>query len=167
MNIKEVFFRISPDIEYDSTGFLPQAPDGDFSRLSPRLVLLLNCDKEIIEVDAKYIEKNGTERGPYHFLFDRKKLTMNMRKQGVSDAMYWVKASASDALRVGHEISSLNDDLIDKIMYGIDKKIPDTDFGFIAKKEETFEKKVNGPIGYVSSQIFFKDGTSTDIRIYK
>jgi hypothetical protein len=174
-NVKEFFYCIKPDTEYRSTGFTRQI---DSQTGLPRPSLNIPNEKfGLMEIDVKYADLEGKEQGPFHFEYDLDQFEMDMMKE-------YVLSHVNKWINVGHSYITLSSSLfinarvcgvIEMVMYGINKESPDTPFilrldeaGFSSGRnpwEILLEEEVID-VQYVSAQIFFKDGTSTDIRIY-
>ena len=184
-NVKEYFYRIKPDVEYRSTGFMPET-NPTTGLPYPNLVIP-NEKNGLIEIDVKFTDLKSKEHGPYSFKFDSAQLEMSAVKNFVlHDVKNWINVRRSS---LGHGVSSgllwtrvavdnsfFNNSRIRnavvKIMYGINKETPDTPFEFLPDmRNKIFDYQrilisEEDNIQYVSAQIFFIDGTSTDIRIF-
>jgi hypothetical protein len=51
---------------------------------------------------------------------------------------------------------------MEKILYGLNKETPDTEW-----PPDSTKVTVRGKVQYIAAQVFFKDGTSTDVKILR
>ena len=175
--VREYFYRIKPDTEYRSTGFMRQtnvATGLPFPNMS-----IPNEKNGIIEIDVKFSDLNGKERGPFSFKFDSEKLDLDQAKYFVQNLIKdWIRVRRSLPIPGVPEenISTFVeiDDAfftarvrgaVEKIIYGVDKETPDTLFTGYRDNRRMLACSNEDSIQYASAQIFFKDGTSTDVRI--
>jgi len=173
-NVKEFFYRIKPDTEYRSTGFVSNA---NITGLLLPSMVIPNEKHGLIEIDVKYTDLKGREQGPYNFEFDTEQVEMDAVKYLVLNYIdEWIIVRPS-YVKVDNVFvyNTQVRDTIEKVMYGINKETPDTPF--ILQDNEAklnigrnpgeilIDEEVRG-VQYVSVQVFFKDKTSTDIRIY-
>ena len=181
--VKEFFYRVKPDTEYRSTGFLQQTNPA--TGLPYASLVIPNNKRGLLEIDVKFTDAQNKEQGPYSFEFNTDQLEIAAIKDSLRDNIdnwFSVRRRVPD-LKTGRGWTSVDmdrmlltlhrrSDAIAKVMYGINKETPDMTFDlwreltgevdydwFILSSEED-------SIHYVSEQIFFNDGTSTDVRIF-
>ena len=185
-DVKEFFYRIKPDEEYRSTGFMPQT--NPTTGLPYPNMVIPNEKHGLIEIDVKFKDVKGREQGPYSFKFDSVQLEIDAAKDFVlNQANNWIRVRRplpvrgvsaehiSTFVHIDHSLFSTSArNLISKVMYGINKETPDTPFEFLpisamANAGFDYRKILDSKednIQFVSAQVFFKDGTSTDVRVY-
>ncbi len=162
--IKEFLYRISPDIEFHSTGknFYTQYPEQR-----------INYDKTsgIVDIDVKYIDQNNEESDVWHFSFDIEREIFKLKKHNILTLINepWVEAhrvSNKDWLMTYVSISSYSRGILESIVYGINTLSPDIK---INPDSVGYDNEIlNCPAGqvkFVSSYLIFTDGTSSDIRV--
>lgn len=93
-------------------------------------------------------------------------------------AGYWIRVTRAASMVSPEDIttfvemnaglfSSRTRNTVAKVMYGINQKTPDTIFeGFLNWPSRQIHTCIENSIQYVSAQVFFIDGTSTDIRVF-
>lgn len=162
-NIKEFLYRISPDVEFHSTGqnVYTQYPEHR-----------INYDKNsaIADIDIKYIDQNGEESNVLHFSFDVKQEIFNLKKQQtLTFNEPWIEARRvlkTDFLMAHIFVQSYAKGILAAIVYGINTLSPDITAD-PASLEYNYEilNCPAGQIDFVSSYLLFTDGTSSDIRV--
>lgn len=171
-NVKEFLYRISPDVEYRSTGFLRQltpetgSPVPDFTIENTQM-------NGVVELDVKYIDTSDKEHGPWAFSFDIDAERFNLRRQFILNIEEpWVELYRS-AGRTFAEINiplfpTVREGFIKAIVCGIDTEAPDTVFTpeTILQLEDPLQiiDQEEDNIQYITSYLLFGDGTSSDIR---
>ena len=172
-NVEEFFYRIKPDTEYRSTGFMQKT--NNTTGLSLPNTLILNEKHGLVEIDVKYTDLEGREQGPFSFELDTDQIEMDAVKYFVlHQAGEWIKIGP--AVMLNRLLSGRVGNRIEKVMYGVNKQMPDTpiflkyDKARVSRglnpREILSDEKIRD-VQYVSAQIFFADGTSTDVRIYQ
>jgi hypothetical protein len=163
--VKEIFYRIEPETEYRSTGFMPST--NPITGLPyPNLRIPGSLTPSIVKIDVKYTDSNDTERGPYNFAFDLDRIVLDATKKDLLDSngMFWIHRSEEDEfshLWLNHY--TFNEPAragIEKILYGLNKETPDTEWPPDSTRVTAGER-----VQYISAQVLFKDGTSTDVRV--
>ena len=62
-------YRISPDVEYRTTGFMRETNPTTGAKY-PDMTINTGRSEGIVELDVKYLGADGSEHGPYPFRFD-------------------------------------------------------------------------------------------------
>ena len=179
-NVKEFLYRISPDKSFHSTGFLNQI-NPNTNLPYPALSIYNNVNSSIAEIDVKFIDDNNIESSVWHFSFDvahelfklNKNLILNFNMPWVSAEQYKIFTTnkvTSEASLSPFMFSEEIRSSISHLFYGINNEIPDREVDF--NNLDTYEPYVlfrtnDASIRFVSSQIIFKDRSSSDIRISK
>ena len=147
----------------------------------PALSIYNNVNSSIAEIDVKFIDDNNIESSAWHFSFDvahelfklNKNLILNFNMPWVSAEQYKIFTTnkvTSEASLSPFMFSEEIRSSISHLFYGINNEIPDREVDF--NNLDTYEPYVlfrtnDASIRFVSSQIIFKDGSSSDIRISK
>lgn len=179
-NVKDFFYRISPDKSFHSTGFLNQI-NPNTNLPYPALSIYNNVNSSIVEIDVKFIDDNNIESSVWHFSFDvahelfklNKNVILNFNMPWVSAEQYKIFTTnevTSEASLSPFMFSQEIRSSIRHLFYGINNEIPDREVDF--NNLDAYEPYVlfrtnDNSIRFVSSQIIFKDGSSSDIRISK
>ena len=175
-NAKEFLYRISPDINYKSTGFYPQNNKSEQDMpLSPQLTIINTKLAGIICLDIKYIDKNDKEHEPLTFSFNLDDERFKLRKKFIlNQTAPWVNTYRLERLNTTFFMtapifySSAADETVKALVYGLNTDQPDITLTqkSIRALEEPFQILMteNNNIKYVTSYILFNDGTSSDIR---
>ena len=175
-NAKEFLYRISPDINYKSTGFYPQNNKSEQDMpLSPKLTIVNTKSNKIICLDIKYIDKNDKEHEPLTFSFNIDDERFKLRKKFIlNQTAPWVNTYRLERLNMTFVMtdpvfySSTADETVKALVYGLNTDQPDITLTqkSIRALEEPFQILMteNNNIKYVTSYILFNDGTSSDIR---
>jgi hypothetical protein len=167
--VKEIFYRVEPQTEYRTTGPMPQTNPAT-GLPYPNLIIWSGEKRGVAKIDVKYTDLGGAEWGPYGFAFDLDRLFLEATKKSLSDgipgkdAFWFGVAEDGDITRINLNPYSFNMTAragIEKIMYGLNKETPDAEWPTDGANV-TVEKKIQ----YISAQIFFRDGASTDIKIF-
>lgn len=177
-NIKEFFFRISPDIHFRSTGFMNQINPLN-NQHYPEPLIRNNIHNGIAYIDVKYIDFSGHESKIWHFSFDIDAEHLNLCKQYILHSNFnWVglKRFNNNTIIFVHPdllVSYQGKKSIKRIIYGLNSDMPDSDISpqFFYDNQ----MKVANPyaiftttddyIKSVSSYLIFNDGSSSDIRV--
>lgn len=177
---REIFYRVSPDQDFRSTGFSSERNPTTKERYVQHTIDLKKRPQ--YELELKYVDQAGGLHGPRLFGIDLHEEYMREVWKAL-DSADWVtfsKGRNTDIqIDIFRELWSLGAgwNVIDRIVYGINKKVPnrmrekpkpgedsspsaDVAGRFLAKN--TAEK-----VWFVSMQIFFSDGTSSDVRIFE
>lgn len=177
-NVKEFLFRISPDKSFHSTGFLRQF-NPNTNLPYPAMSIHNNLSSGRADIDVKFINDHNVESSVWHFSFDVPHELFKLNKYFILHAdMPWVSAEQYKIFTTGNVTSnaSLSPFMFSKeirssikhFFYGINKEIPDreVDFNNLDPYEPYVLFRTNDDsIRFVSSQIIFIDGSSSDIRI--
>ena len=171
---KEFLYRVKPDTEYHSTGFIPQS--------SYPNMIIENLQKEgTINLDVKYIDHSGHEHGPWSFSFDidterfklKKQVILNIKEPWIEiyRLTYADATAATFVMLYPTLILPRNDDTISAVIYGLNTNKPETiltheDILNLEQSPQIAEHE-DDDIKYASSYLIFKDGTSSDIRYSK
>ncbi len=178
LNVKEFLYRISPDISFHSTGFLQQI-NPNTNLPYPDMSIHNHLSSGRAEIDVKFIDDHDTESSIWHFSFDVPHELFKLNKYFILNPdLPWVSAEQYKIFTTGKVTSnaSLSPFMFSKeirssikhIFYGINKEIPDreVDFNNLDPYEPYVLFRTNDDsIRFVSSQIIFTDGSSSDIRI--
>jgi hypothetical protein len=123
-----------------------------------------------MKIHVKYTDSGGAKRGPFSFTFDLDRLFLDETKKALSDDMPGYKVPWFNVAREGQSTHiALNpyqfDETaragIEKILYGLDQRTPNARWP-LGEARVTTGKNVR----YISAQVVFKDGASTDVRIF-
>ena len=180
-NVKQFLYSISPDILFHSTGFLNRF-NTDNNSPYPELYIPNSLSNGIIDIDLKFIDEHDSESNIWHFSFDialeRFKLNKNFILSLNSHS--WVAANQYKDLTTNEIIIEVSlspflfaDEIRSAILhlfYGINTELQniEVDFDNLDFYEPYLLLKTNKSyINFVSSQIIFSDGSSSDIRISK
>ena len=179
-DVKEFMFRISPDVQFRSTGFLSQI---NASRNLPYPDTLIKNEirNGVAEIDVEYLDFNDNLSDTWHFSFDIDYERFNLCKQYILQSnapwavinKYTFNNDTDILLRSNLLISYQGKNSIKSIVYGINTDKPDTSVELQYMLDN--QMKVANPylifstednyVKSVSSYLIFKDGTSSDIRI--
>lgn len=179
INAKEYFYRISPDKEFHSTGFILQ---NDLTY--PNMTIKNSKTRGTINLEIKYLADNNIESKIWEFYFNIENEKFNLDKKFIlSTKEAWVEAKKTydypqekyyvtvDVSPVIFSNSSQN--VIESCVYGINKEAPDITINLV-KDREKFDKwyaqgqlleDKDNYIKFISSYLIFKDNSSSDIRI--
>ena len=170
-DVKEFFYRISPDINFHSTGFIEQNNPNNEEQY-PNPIIKYKEYSDVAEIDVKYINNIGKESEVWHFSFDLEQERFKLQKQ---NTLTYVKNSWLEARRVGDkdfimiDVPMLNFSagILDAIIYGVNTLSPDIRLDVYDIDFDYWEvlRRPAGQIDFVSSYIVFTDGTSSDIRV--
>lgn len=162
-DVKEFFYRISPDINFHSTGFIEQNnPNNEEQYPNP----IINYKEyfDVAEIDVKYINNIGKESEVWHFSFDLEQERFKLQKQ---NTLTYVKNSWLEARRVGDKdfiminVPMLNYSagILDSIIYGVNTLSPDIRLDVYDIDFDYWEvlRRPAGQIDFVSSYIVFTD----------
>lgn len=176
---REIFYRVSPDRDFRSAGFSSERNLLTKERYAQHTIDLK--ERPRYELEVKYADRGGGMHGPRTFGVDLHEEFMK-EVQKALDSVDWVtfsKGRGTDIqLDVFRELWPLGAgwNVIDKIAYGVNKKSPnrvrerpkhgkDLPFAGIADRFLAVETKEK--VWFVSVQIFFPDGTSSDVRVFE
>ncbi|MBR1603319.1 MAG: hypothetical protein IJ667_07760 [Synergistaceae bacterium] len=167
-NIKEIFYKISPDKNFTSTGF------NDLNY--PYLIIEPEKNKnydDFIEIALKYIDVDGKEYGTWNFVFDVKSERLKLSKNFFINYFgEWLhKFYSPDKIIVAaHDFNSeYADNIVKAVAYGINTDTPDKIL--ILNNDNTHRNKniilntnknKSHDYKYISSYLIFSDGTSSD-----
>lgn len=181
-NIKEYFYRISPDREFHSAGFMPEINPNTGSPY-PKIVINGSDMKGTVYFEVKFIGPDDKESETKKFSFDIEEEKYRLYKQNIMrQDSAWITAgrvvfmNGKEYTRIDIQpflFTEQGRTYIDTIMYGFNKKIPDTRLN-LAEYLHTLDPydsyltihfTEDDYIDFVSSYLIFKDGSSSDIRI--
>ena len=177
-------YRISPDAEYRSTGFMREINPATGAKY-PDMTIDTGRSEGVVELDVQYLGTDGVERGPYPFSFD---LDAVRFENGKDWALHFIDEWLSvyrlaEPQREGEGTTFVtidpglfSDEVLDVvsgIVYGINTRTPDTEMTM----KEILELKEQGiyelltseedVVACASAQLLFKDGTSSDVRVFE
>ena len=168
-NIKEFLYRISPDAQFHSTGFLPQInPKNNLPY--PKTTIQNNIPHGNAHIEVKFKDYGGHESEPWFFSFDIDAVRFNLCKQNIlSSKEVWLEAR-----KVGHKVflmpsamlsSTYSKSSVQSLVYGINTSSPDTTVSIydISIYELLTLNAQN--ISFISSYLIFDDGSSSDVRV--
>ena len=178
LNVKEFLFRISPDKSFHSTGFLNQI-NPNTNLPYPNMSIHNNVRSGQAKIDVKFIDDQDIESSIWHFSFDVPHELFKLNKNFILNFnMPWVSAEQYKNFSTNEVTSevSLSPFMFSKeirssikhLFYGINHELPDreVDFNNLNSYEPYVLFRTNDDsIRFVSSQIIFIDGSSSDIRI--
>ena len=174
---KEIFYRLTPEADFRSSGFLQHFDPTSGTRL-PNNMFLTNIVPTLL-VQVKYIGTDDNEYGPFDIELDiAKEALNNVKNQLLAEHIPWVEFRVADLvekrLSVFTSIFATHGSTyaVEKIFYGINTKKPNIEREPLGTSDSNNR---NGDLGevdgdktdFVSVQIFFKDGTRSDVRIYE
>lgn len=187
-DIKEIFFRISPDIQFHSTGFLPKSQSNNIPL--PSLVIPNDLFSGNIDIFVKFISLDNIESDIFHFSFnaalERIKIIKNFILKIKSPWLivendYYMDDIIFAEWRTFIKINTplLSKSILDNIEYIFYKINDENNYIRVSVKNINF---YDYKIGYshtrtlnnsrkdiqsVTSYLTFYDGSSSDIRISK
>lgn len=178
INVKEFLYRISPDKSFHSTGFLNQI-NPNTNLPYPNMSIHNNVNSGEAVIDIKFIDDQDLESSIWHFSFDVPHELFKLNKNFILNFnMPWVSAEqyknfsthkvTSEASLSPFMFSKEIRSSIKHLFYGINHELPDreVDFNNLNSYEPYVLFRTNDDsIRFVSSQIIFIDGSSSDIRI--
>lgn len=178
LNVKEFLFRISPDKSFHSTGFLNQI-NPNTNLPYPNMSIHNNVRSGQAKIDVKFIDDQDIESSIWHFSFDVPHELFKLNKNFILNFnMPWISAEQYKNFSTNEVTSeaSLSPFMFSKeirssikhLLYGINHELPDreVDFNNLNSYEPYVLFRTNDDsIRFVSSQIIFIDGSSSDIRI--
>ena len=182
--IKQFYYRVSPDTEYRSTGSTLQTNPVTGLKY-PEPSIITGQTHGLIQLDIKYTDALDAEHGPYSFQFDLDKVRLEAGKDyflKYADPWITVKRRMSGTNEkfavmitfVKTDPSLFSDramETISAILCGVNSKTPVTEVPIKAVRNvgylgssliETEEDTVD----FISAQLLFRDGTSSDVRIF-
>jgi hypothetical protein len=167
--VKEIFYRVEPQAEYRSTGSMPQTNPAT-GLPYPNLSIRGDKKQGDMKIHVKYTDSKGAEQGPYVFTFDLDQLFLDATKKALSGDILgpkvaWFHADRERNLaRIRLNPYSFNEIAragIEKLLYGVNRETPNAEWPLGDMRITT-----EGKLQYISGQIIFKDGSSTDVRIF-
>jgi hypothetical protein len=178
---REIFYRTSQAGDFKSTGFA-SITTADGTRFPIHSVTLKNSPEAGLFV--KYTDIEGTSHGPYRIQIDPERDRME-RARSILDSMDWVEidlgrdgTTVSTKLHTEIFFRMRADDILERIMYGINKRTPnrervlprwgdeDEEFQFPETWQVLYSSGPEEKIWFVSAQLFFSDGSCSDVRIF-
>lgn len=176
---REIFYRVSPDRDFRSAGFSSERNSMTKERYAQHTIDLKERPK--YELEVKYADRGGRMHGPRTFGVDLHEEFMKEVRKAL-DSVDWVtfsKGRGTDIqLDVFRELWPLGAgwNVIDKIAYGVNKKSPnrvrerpkpDKELPFADITDRFLAVETKEKVWFVSMQIFFSDGTSSDVRVFE
>ena len=168
-DIKEFFYRISPDTQFLSTGFSPQInPKNNLPY--PKTVIQNNNIHGISHIEVKYLDFNGHESKSWFFSFDIDAVRFNLCKQNILNSKeVWLEAR-----KVNDKVflmpyallsSTYGKSSVHSLVYGINTSSPNTTVSIydISIYELLTLNAQN--VSFISSYLIFDDGSSSDVRV--
>lgn len=158
-NLKEVFYRISPETEYHSTGF------NDIQY--PNLLIDPGQKQGPITLDVKYVDTEGKEHGPWTYSFDITKERFELSKNFFLHQMgSWMKVYyMTDPVVIELDFDSkYADNVVKSVALAINKDTPEAMIPIEKGKPVKGELVPAKDIEYIMTYLVFADGTSSDIR---
>ena len=184
-NAKEYLCRISPDKSFHSTGFIRKINEKK-SVSVPSPVIVGNRLEGIAVIDVKFINGNNNESSVWHFTVDINSERFKLYKQFILNSeATWIYASYhsfDDTTRIRLDrllFSPIARDCVDEVIYSVNNsslniKLNYSHYYQLYKKGNVFDPYTISEIGgkgtdinSIFSQVIFKDGSSSDVRIYK
>ena len=172
----EIFYRIDGQGEFISTGYFDIVYQ-DSGEKKPKNWFGLPDDAQVVKeyIEFKYKDRNGSINGPFKYEWYKKlpsgeildpkaESDIKMLKQ---TSNHWVSnAGRKDIVYFTHILSY--GDGVERIVYGINKDVPDTElpkpYSTKTEADNTYKEAPN--IQKVSVQIYFKDETKSDVKIF-
>lgn len=172
---KEIFYKLDSDTDFKSTGFL-QHVDTVSGLNMPNATFWTNI-AQTLAVQTKYIGLDDKEYGPFTTEVDvAKEALENVKRQLLAEHIPWITFHRGDLEGKLVELSTSvfathgSTYAIEKVLYGINTKEPNLvqePTGPSDYSDSRLGKVDRADTDFVSMQILFKDGTRSDIRIYK
>ena len=185
-NIKEIFFRISPDIQFHSTGFLPKSLSNNIPL--PSIVIPNDLFSGSVDIFVKFISLDNIESNTFHFSFNTALERIKIIKNFILDIKspwlivehdYYMDNVIFADWRTFIKINTplLSKPILDNIEYIFYKINDDNYYTRVSVKNINFYDYKRGyphtrtlhnsrkDIQSVSSYLTFYDGSSSDIRI--
>ena len=176
---REIFYRVSPDRDFRSAGFSSERNPVTKERYAQHTIDLKEWPR--YELEVKYADQGGGMHGPQTFGVDLHEEFMEEVRKAL-DYVDWVtfsKGRKTDIqLDVFRELWPLGAgwNVIDKIAYGVNKKSPnrvrerpkpDKELPVADIADRFLAVETKEKVWFISMQIFFSDGTSTDVRVFE
>ena len=168
-DIKEFLYRISPDAQFHSTGFMPQInPKNNLPY--PKTTIQNNTPHGIAHIEVNYLDFIGHVSEAWFFSFDIDAVRFNLCKHNILNSKeVWLEARKvndkvflmpSPALSSTYGKSSVH-----SLIYGINTSSPDTSVSIndISIYELLTLNAQN--ISFISSYLIFNDGSSSDVKV--
>ena len=183
-NAKEYFYRISPDKDFRSAGFIRKIKSNK-NVSAPSTVIINGQLDGIADIDVKFLDDDSNESSVWHFAVDINSERFKLYKQSILNSeATWIYASYhnfDDTTRIRLDrllFSPIARDCIDEVIYSINNsslnvKLNYSHYYQLYKKGNVFDpytiSEIDGKgadINSIFSQVIFKDGSSSDVRIY-
>lgn len=178
-NVKQFLYCISPDILFHSTGFLNRF-NPDTNSPYPELYIPNSLSSGIADIFLKFIDQHDTESNIWHFSFDLTLERFKLNKHFILSLHNhpWVSANQYNDLYTNKIIIDVSlspflfapeiRSAIQHLFYGINNEQPDIEVVF--NNLDFYEpyvllKTSKNYINFISSQVIFIDGSSSDIRL--
>ena len=184
-NIKEFLYCISPDNVFHSTGFLQQINPNNNSPY-PNTSIQISQTDGIAYIDVKFIDEKNIESPIWHFSFDvsfeyfklNKNYILNTKQDWV-EIYHYIGNYETNEIITELLLNPLllfyeSKNSVKYLLYGINTKTPNIEVSIENYKPTTHNRfspnslfmTSKNDIDFVSSQIVFLDGSSSDVRIY-
>ena len=160
--MKEVFYRISPETEYHSTGF------NDIHY--PNLLIESEQKQGHITLDVKYLDTVRKEHGPWTYSFDITKEWFELSKDFILHQMEsWMTVYyMTDPVVIKLDFDSKHEDnVVKSVALAINKDTPEAMITIEKGKPIEGYLKESKNIQYIMTYLVFDDGISSDIRRMK
>lgn len=178
---REIFYRIDGTGEFKSTGFFNDYIDPATGKPMAKTWFMLQeaeAPKEYIEF--KYLDLNNKESQIFKINWVNKDANGNPLDPKMESAIKWVKETTKDHWVSFEGITergvvyfsffgSPNDQQpVEKAIYGVNKDTPDTVLqGPYIHTSDSYTLKITDDFEKISLQLFFKDGTKSDVKIFR
>ena len=184
-NVKEYFYRISPDKNFHSTGFIRRI-NANESISTPSTVIINRQLTGTADIDVKFLDSANNESSVWHFSVDMASERFKIYKQFILNSeTAWIyaryyKFDDTTRIRISNVLfSPIAGECVEDVIYSINNSSLDTSLNFsnyykLYKKGNVFDPYTissiegnNADIRSIFSRVIFKDGSSSDIRISK
>lgn len=175
IHVKEVFYKMEENDEFESLGFL-DSRNPDTGEPLPRMqVTGLKLEHGNYPIWVKYLDIKNTEYGPFKLEFDTKKTLINNSKEALNNNKEWLRFSdPKDSMPGRHIISferlTIHRHVLKDINYSLDNENLDKSFAFTPSTElspdegEPFMTTVPSSTKWVMVKLSFIDGSELEAR---
>ncbi len=142
----------------------------------------LPSDAEAMDLEIKYLDAKGVEQGPYVLPFDPQATLYASIKDTYMAAserqwvafQYWENDDAPNHVNVSFPVLDYPC-VVERAVYAVDSDTPDQELEFAAcnpqkplhvTRDGSQILRVSPDTGYVSLQVYYKDGEVTDVKRY-
>ena len=179
---EEIFVKL-PGGDFESLGMTNNRHPVT-GAVMPKMDFDLPMEAEAMDISVKYRDSKGVDQGPYTLPFDPdatlydtvKNTYMAAGKNQWVHFQYWEGWDEDDPDYVNVQFPVLDYPcVIERAVYAIDSDVPDTELNFApCNKLKPLESSRDGSqmvrvptdTGYVSLQVYYKDGEVTDVLRY-